>query len=292
MSSTTEAKPALPPHPPGASFDIGWREITTRRPDGTWEYQQIPLTLKDALHPREGDVILESNLHGRVCSYLRNVGETRLVGDPTALVLHDVGVYWDDPELDHHSPDISVIFGVRRHKDNWKSFYVTEEGVRPKVLMEVVSPNTRENDVATKVGHYHQARVPFYIIIDRETDDSPWKLIGYQYTPRKYVPMQTDERGRLWIEPLGIWLGVDGNRVICYDGETDEEIPDYLALTEAREAEKARAEAERTRAEVEKERAEAAAAQAEAEKTRAETAENRLRELEAELARLRGQSNP
>ena len=29
-------------------------------------------------------------------------------------VFNDLGIYWDILELGHHSPDIAVIFGIRR----------------------------------------------------------------------------------------------------------------------------------------------------------------------------------
>jgi hypothetical protein len=125
--------------------------------------------------------------------------------------------------------------------------------------------------------------------------------------------MPKDDRGRLWLESIGIWLATDGQKVICYDGETDEPIGDYRQtrqqFLEARreaevervrtEAAQGRAEAERVRAEAERMRAEAAQASAEAEKARADAEAQarqadavRLRELEAELARLRGQTPP
>ncbi len=285
--STLLNQKARAPSPLGEEdpFRIGWRDRIRTLPDGTTRTERIPLTLQDALHPQFGDVLVESSLHDLIRRYLADVFTARTAGDPTALVLSDVGIYWDDPELDHHSPDVTLIFGIKRRKANWSSFNVAEEGVRPRTLLEVVSPNTRVNDVQTKVDHYHRLQIPYYIIVDREKEDSPWNLIGYQYTPLKYLPMSKDERGRLWLEPLGIWIGIKEDRVVCYDGQTDEEIGDYTEISRRLGEEKARAEAEKARAEAEKTRAEA-------EKTRAENAEARLREFEVELERLRGQSPP
>ena len=38
------------------------------------------------------------------------------------------------------------------------------EGVRPRLIIEVSSPDSRVNDVVTKVDHYYRAGVPYYVI--------------------------------------------------------------------------------------------------------------------------------
>ena len=85
------------------------------------------------------------------------------------------------------------------------------------------------------------------------------RLLGYRQTPSVYAVVAPDDRGRLWLEPLQVWLGVHEQRIICYDA-TDAPIGDYADLRTALDTE--------------------AAARA--------TAEQRVRELEAELRRLRG----
>ena len=64
---------------------------------------------------------------------------------PTALVLGDCKVLW--PDGVHHSPDVAVYLGVREVQDYYSQFDVAAEGVRPRLIIEIVSPNTRENDV-------------------------------------------------------------------------------------------------------------------------------------------------
>ena len=98
-----------------------------------------------------------------------------------------------------------------------------------------------------------------YVIADREKIGDPWSLIGYQWRPDSYVPMMPDAQGRLWLDAVGVWLGADEGRLICYrrDGTP---IGGYVELQH----------------------------QLDAERQRAEAAEARMRELEAELRRLRG----
>jgi Uma2 family endonuclease len=250
------------PQPPQPDpFAIGWRDVPRRLADGTVVNDRIPLTLEDALHPQEGDVIVQNSVHNRNWRYLEQVCELQTRDDPTALVLADCKVQWDVRDLEYHSPDISVIFGVRHRRERWSVFDVAVEGVRPLMLMEIVSPSTRINDVITKVQEYHRAGVRYYVIVDQETEDGPLKLIGYSRTPRRYLPMPVDEQGRLWLEPLRCWLAVTGSRVVCYDGETETELGDYLAVSNALATAQAQAEQEKRRADQENQRAERLAAQ-------------------------------
>ena len=121
--------------------------------------------------------------------------------------------------------------------------------------------------------------------------------MGYRLQGDEYVSIAPNERGWLWSEVLGVWLGVSDAPFLGWryrwlrfyreDGS--------LVLT-GEEAERQRAEQERLLREQERQRAEAERQRAEAERQRAEQerllreqAEQRLAELEAELKRLRGE---
>jgi len=282
MSTVADPKKKPAPLSPEDPYRYGWRDEQVLQPDGTYKRQRIALTLEDKLHPHEGDYFVEGSEHDILCGYLRQLFRARLQNKPTALVLGNTGIYWDDPALGHHAPDVGVIFGLKRQQRNWPSFHVAKEGTRPRVLIELVSPLYRKTDVVDKFREYHQARVPIYIILDHEKDDDPWVIRAYRWDPQGYVPLPLAEDGRLWLEDLNLWLAVDGHNIRCFDGDTGEELGDYTAVEEKMRQWRARADAERVRAEAEK-------ARAEAEKARAEAAETRLRDLEAELARLKGQ---
>src|SRR5262249_2656404 len=135
---------------------------------------------------------------------------------------------------------------------------------RPRLIVELVSPNTRVNDVETKVDHYHQVEIPAYVIADRERLGDPWTLLGYHWRPDLFVPMTPDANRRLWLEAVGLWLGAVGTRLVCYD-RSGAEIGDYQAIVSQLNAEKAAREAEKA------------------------AAEAKIKQLEAEVARLRGQ---
>jgi Uma2 family endonuclease len=261
MSTIIETARKVTPPPPDNPWYYGYRDVNCTMPDGTTKYERIPLTLEDTLHPQEGDCIMESDVHDLMLTYLATVFRWRTAHDPSTLILSDTGIYWDDPRLSytHHSPDITVILGIKNRKAFYPSFSVGEEGVRPRLIIELVSPNNRKNDVETKVQNYHECEVPMYVIADRKGYDDPWKLIGYRWQPDEYAPIATDRRGWIWLEDLNLWLGAEGLRIVCYERD-GKEIGDYTTI----------------------------ARKLEAEKQRAEAAEAKLKAMEEEVARLRG----
>ena len=201
-----------PPRKARASFDYGYRYVRKKLPDGSYDWVQSPLTLEDVLHPREGDVHMLGDPHADDCTYLRVVAKARYADDPSVAVFSDCGIYWDIPGLKHHSPDFCVIFGVKKRK-RWETFRVKTEKVWPSLIIEVTSPKTRILDIKTKVEQYAQAKVPHYVIADVQEEEGERRritLIAYRLKGTAYVSVPADKLGRVWLEPLGLWLGVRG----------------------------------------------------------------------------------
>jgi Uma2 family endonuclease len=249
--------------------------------------------LDDVLHPRQGDVHLLSDPHTEDCYYLRGTLKVRYAHDRSAVVLSDCGIYWDVPRLRHHSPDLAVIFGVKRRKD-WSTFHVKVERVRPVLIIEVTSPDTRVNDVKTKVEEYARAKVPHYVIVDAQEKKGEKRRLSfkcYRLVGKAYEAVPLDERGRAWLEPLGLWLGVrvdaetGGDRVALIDPATNETLGDHVAEAQARAAAEAQARAAEAQARAAEAQARAAIEKAEAESRARAAAEARIRELEATVRR-------
>jgi Uma2 family endonuclease len=138
------------PLPEDDPFRYGWRYVRRPTPDDPNHLEQVPLTLEDVLHPEVGDFIVHSDRHETDRMYLTAVLRARLEPHGQAIVLSDVRVAWDVPDLRPHGPDVMVIPGLRERRD-WSTFDVAEEGVRPALIIEITSPETRENDVVRKV---------------------------------------------------------------------------------------------------------------------------------------------
>ncbi|MBA2390588.1 MAG: Uma2 family endonuclease [Geodermatophilaceae bacterium] len=271
-------------------YRYGWRYVSTRLPNGEESFEQVPLTLYDVLHPQEEDQVMHSDDHERFCTYLHYVLTAQLAGVAGAVVLHDVRVAWDVPELGAHGPDIAVYFNVRERR-NWSTFDVAEEGTRPALIVEVASPETRRLDLNNKVDAYDEAGVLLYIIVDTSTRKgvTTRRLLGYHGGEGKgYVPLAPNKAGRLWLEPVRLWLGLEGNELVCYD-EAGHPLDEYAALALARKAAEARAVEEAAGRAAEASARAKAEARAVEEAAARRAAEARLRELEDELRRLRGE---
>jgi Uma2 family endonuclease len=278
MSTVTTGRTPQRHSEEGAPYDYGWRFVRTEKPDGTVEVDQVPLTLEDVLFPEDGDFIVQSRLHGDDRTYLTRIFRYRLSGDPHAEVLSNTGVDWNLPGVRPLCPDIAVFLGLKR-RINWAILDVAAEGARPALVVEITSRSTRSNDLGAKFEYYYQAGVPLYVIADATEDERSrrLKLIAYRHTPDGYARIEPDARGRIWLDPVGVWLGVTvdpttgGERLACYVPQ-GWELGDYGAVV--RESEEARA---------------CAAAEARAREeadARAAAAEARIRDLEAAIKRL------
>lgn len=287
---STDSRPDL--------FALGWRYVAVPGPDGTTTQEMIPLTLEDLLHPEEGDVIVQNTAHDRDLVYLREVFHRQLDDRPDARVFCDLRVEWGVEGMRHHSPDLAVVFGVETNGHELGSYEVGTDGPLPTLVVEVVSPLSRSNDVDVKVRHYHQAQVPRYVIVDRDDLEGPVRLIGYRYEADGYVEEPLDEAGRLAVPDLGLLLGGRDTRVVAWDARTGQELGDYVAVTRQLEEADRQLEAvelrlrdeSRERARAEERADDAAAARQVAESARQQAESARLEAeaalLEAEAARL------
>jgi Uma2 family endonuclease len=275
-------------------YPYGWRYVRTVV-NSVEKWKRVPLTRQELLHPELGDTKVHYEYHERFCTYLYDVLVAQLTDDRGAIVLHDVGVYWDDPDLDHHAPDIAVIFNVTEQRER-RSFKVAEEGTKPRLIIEVTSLSNRSTDLVDKLDEYQQAGVPLYVIVDTYLYKGQMKrrLLGYELQGGKYRIMMPNAQERIWLEPVDLWIGL-GDKVVLYD-KSGTPIPNYTeltgkleeAVTEAQvEAEARRVAEAKAKAEAEARRVAEAKAKAEAEAKAKMAVE--LAHLRAELARARGE---
>ena len=164
------------------------------------------------------------------------------------------------------------------------------------MIVEVTSPDTRVNDVITKVSQYARAGVPQYVIADARERAGARRLalIPYRLAPGGYEPAPLDDEGRIVLEAAGVRLGVatdrftGGDRLACYDLVTGFEIGDYTRISQDLAAAEARAQAEARAAAEAQKRAKSERARADAEARARAESEARVRQLEEELRRLKG----
>ncbi len=262
--------------------ETGWHEELMEQPDGTIKIVWTPLTEAEFLHPKEGDHLPTNTFHDRIVSTLKDLLKRWFSHQPNTCVFHDLLIKWDI-DLGDHSPDICVVFGVTEPERDRSEFYVAQEGVRPAVIMEVVSPRYRKADREDKVLHYAKAQVQEYIILDRRKyrGQTLEEVVGYQLVaPSSYKPITPDEAGRILSQVLGLWISLQDGQVVLENAETGERLLTALELEQW-------AEEERQRAEIADQRAEIANQQAQEERQRAQEERQRAERL-AEFLRSQG----
>jgi len=221
-------------------FALGWRD----RPDK----DPIPLTFEDLLHPRVGDFIVQNIAHINTCRHLSNVFRSRLADDPSAVVLTDVRVDFNIPNVRGLGPDVAVFLGATPTDDDYGTLDVAARDARPILVVEITSKATKKVDLAAKIDYYYRAGVPTYVIANvrrkrgrRVATIEPYRLgaDGYELQP-------TDALGRYRLDaPLDLWLApAENGCLVCHDGPTNVLIGDYVEVDRARRDAEVHAKAE------------------------------------------------
>jgi len=229
MSSGDIHEPATGQEDP---WRYGWRYVKRVNGDGVEESEQVPLTLEDVLFPEEGDFRVETLAHIKDCMYLFAVLAERLSHRPDAGVFCDNRIDWGVMGLRALGPDVAVFFHAEDIDPQAGTFYRELYDAVPVVVIEVTSPSTRANDVGPKVDFYHRANVPLYVIADtvsREGQEREMMLRGYRAGEAGYVEFGPDERGRIRLAPLPLWITLRPGRVALEDA-AGEEIGDYTEV--------------------------------------------------------------
>lgn len=137
-------------------------------------------------------------------------------------------------------PDFFVVLGVEPHpRKSWVVW--NENGQYPHVIIELLSPSTAATDRGEKKQIYQDIfRTPNYFWFDPQGGE---ELAGFQLINGRYEAIALNDRGWLWSEPLGLYLGCDGGRLRFFGAEGELlPTPEESALQS--EAELARVQAE------------------------------------------------
>lgn len=178
--------PKLPQPPTSRPEDdpFYWGTRVVRMADAAGKvviWREIPLTRWDVLDPQEGDMMVHGSAHGSLVHELFDILKRWAADKPEVAVFFDVKMRWGIAGLAESAPDVSVVFGVRDKDRDRPNFSVEEEGTRPALVIEVVSPRYRTIDLRDKVAVYAHAGVEEYLIVDPTRH--PLKLTAYRLDP-------------------------------------------------------------------------------------------------------------
>jgi Uma2 family endonuclease len=222
-------------------FRFGYR--LERRTDeaGKEVTVQVPMAYEALLHPEEIDFPWQDWHHSEICNYLMTALRVVLRGEDDSVGLCRYRVDWGVAGVKPHKPDVTLFRGVVGKRNRMcETFEAARWGARPAFVLEVASADTRSIDLDDKVAEYHRAGIPFYFIVDAcpEGQERRVELVGYRHAPERYARLEPDADGRVWMEPVKLWLAAEGDSVRCFD-ERNKPILSVLEMHEAIERNKA-----------------------------------------------------
>ena len=275
------------------SFAIGYRFVTRKDKTGIKRTVEVPLSRADALHPREYDEFVATPGHALVLSALISLAQYRFRDDPTFWVLSDTNVNLGLKIRDIR-PDLMLLTGVVNQRDLYLATFRFDgepEPPRCRLVIEATSPKTRSNDLEPKLAIYNESqKIEQYLIADFGSPKRRRKarLLNYLPSATGFELQANDAEGRAYIPCLDVWLHFDPetSELQCFDGQTNQLVPDLGRSIEQTAAEKARADQAETQAQLAKDEAKLARDVADAEKKEKEQALEQVRLLQEQLRKL------
>ncbi|MBP0018072.1 MAG: Uma2 family endonuclease [Cyanobacteria bacterium SBLK] len=221
---------------------------------------------------------LESNRHRIAMNVLIEGVHQAYQGREDYFAGGNMFVYYSSQQVrnrDFRGPDFFVTLDVDGREERRSWILWEEMGRYPNVIVELMSPSTASQDTGVKKRLYEQTfQTRDYFVYDPFDRES---LQGWHLGSNgRYDAIAPDDRGWLWCETLGLWVGLWEGEILretatwvrFYDPDGN------LILLGTEQAEYERQEKERERQEKE------------AAQQRADLAESNLQEKEEELASL------
>ncbi|MFN8524232.1 MAG: Uma2 family endonuclease [Chloroflexota bacterium] len=137
-------------------------------PEDEYRYEVIDGELYMSPAPGWGHQVCLSNLNLILGPTIKSRRLGKIVQAPTTVVLDDENAV---------QPDLLFISTARQH-------LISARGVEgpPDLVVEALSPRTRDNDLGLKMRRYARARIPHYWVLDYERREFlPYRLVGSAY---------------------------------------------------------------------------------------------------------------
>jgi Uma2 family endonuclease len=164
--------------------------------------------------PSDDGEPMETQRHRRQMNVLADSLDDAWTDRDDVFVGGNMAVYFSETQArrnDFRGPDVFVVLDTkRRERKSWVVW--EEEGRTPDVVIELVSESTEEVDRGPKKDIYARLlHVAVYVIYDPFSA----QLEAYRLDAahRRYVGIEPDSRGRIFVEPLGLWLAVIPSKI-------------------------------------------------------------------------------
>lgn len=160
-----------------------------------------PLQLDDVYYPEsDGRPLAETEVHLDEIVYLREALQEHFRETPDVYVGCDMCFYYVPRQPRFFvAPDVFVVFGVPKLRNGKKRrvYKLWEEGQAPRMVIEVTSDSTQDEDLQTKKALYEQIGVQEYFLHDPLGDYLDPKLQGFELVAGRYARMEPLQDGSL-----------------------------------------------------------------------------------------------
>jgi Uma2 family endonuclease len=181
--------------------------VREQQPQDIAVEEKIPLPPTDL--PYDDGEPLESNRHRIAMNVLIDSLHQAYSGRDDYYAGGNMFVYYSSRQArnqDFRGPDFFAVLNVDGTRERRSWIVWEEEGRYPDAIIELMSPSTASEDTSNKKQLYEQTfRTRDYFVYNPFNGES---LQGWHLGSNgRYEELNPDERGWLWCESLGLWLG-------------------------------------------------------------------------------------
>jgi Uma2 family endonuclease len=191
-----------------------------------------PLRLRDVIVDPDDDIypcsdgkpVGETDYHVVALFYLRTALDGHFHDQDDVCVATDMFFYYQEGNpAANKSPDIMVVKGVPKRRR--RSFKLWEENAGPCVIIELISRDSRNEDLVEKPRLYASLGVNEYFVYDPEGRSlrQP-RLLGFRRNGQRFVPLKPAADGGLTSAELGLRLIPEGEIPRLVDVATGERL--------------------------------------------------------------------
>ncbi len=189
----------------------------------------------------DGRPMAETDVHRKQMIYVLDAVEEHFGPDPLVYVTGNIFLYYRDEfgELQKVAPDIFVVKGIPKRER--RIYHLPEEGKAPDFVLELISRETKLEDLGNKRVLYASLGVKEYFIFDPLNEALSQQLRGFRLHGEDYHPLAGE---RIHSEVLDLELFVENGRLRLFDRKTGERLRTYGEAERGRRAAEAKAQTE------------------------------------------------
>jgi len=169
--------------------------------------QELEAQMPDARQLLSDEPEMESSLHYMQLLLLVTCLELAWQDRQDFFIGANLTIYFSRQQLknrDFRGPDFFLVKNTeRRHRNSWVVW--EEDGKYPDLIIELLSESTANVDRLVKRNLYAERfHTPEYFYFSPET----LEFAGFRLNLDQYQPIIPNEKGWLWSEVLGLFLGI------------------------------------------------------------------------------------